>query len=235
VVADDAGFRVVLLDLGTPRSTTLVEQAEEWLADPELSPDGQTVVFSATDERDETFGLSAVSRDGTGLRRLTAPPSTDDELVADIAPSWAPDGRTLLFTRVRTTFTDEQLHGDLLTVPADGGGATALPGGSNALDADWSPDGTFVVAAAGPVDLARHHPRQPGRRQAGRGRAGPDPQQRGQRAPHRRPRRVVRPRRVSAQPCVPLRTSRRMSASTASKALRAAMSTGSHTGAKGGA
>jgi dipeptidyl aminopeptidase/acylaminoacyl peptidase len=153
VVADDDSFRVVLLDLGTRRTTTLVEQAEEWLANPELSPDGQTVVFSATDERDETFGLSAVSRDGTGLRRLTAPPSTDDELVADIAPSWAPDGRTLLFTRVRITFADEQLHGDLLTVPAGGGAATALPGGSNALDADWSPDGTAVVAAAGPVDL----------------------------------------------------------------------------------
>jgi WD40 repeat protein len=153
VVADDDSFRVVLLDLGTRRTTTLVDEPEEWLTDPELSPDGQTVVFSATDERDGTFGLSAVSRDGTGLHRLTAPPSTDDEFVADIAPSWAPDGRTLLFTRVRITFADEQLHGDLLTVPAGGGGATPLPGGSNALDADWSPDGTSVVAAAGPVDL----------------------------------------------------------------------------------
>lgn len=151
VVLDDTGARLVLTDLTSRRSTTLLQSEDGLFLEPELSPDGGTVAFVLAELTDVafTFAVATVERDGGGLRRLTSPPSTDS---LDVSPRWSPDGSRLMFARI--TVPQDQTadaHGDLLAVPRLGGSPVELVEG--AVGGDWSPDGGSAVVLDGPLAI----------------------------------------------------------------------------------
>ena len=63
--------------------------------DPEVDFDGQRIVFSMRDGRDDDYHVYVVWRDGSGLRQLTR-----EKGVSDIDPLWLPDG-DIVFSSTR--------------------------------------------------------------------------------------------------------------------------------------
>lgn len=108
-------------------------------SDPQLSPDGNRVVFvrSYVDvDADENRSMLAVLDLASGRQRtLTEGPM-------DANPSWSPDGATLAFTRGES----------LRLLPFDGGESTELLHARGLGGLTWSPDGERLayVAVSGP-------------------------------------------------------------------------------------
>jgi dipeptidyl aminopeptidase/acylaminoacyl peptidase len=112
--------------------------AMDRISDPQVSPDGRTVVFVVrkTDleaNRGRT-DLWLVGSDGKGLRQLTSHPENDDN------PRWSPDGKTVWFVSGRSGSSQ------IWRIAVDGGEATqvtdlALDVGNLAV----SPDGSHIA------------------------------------------------------------------------------------------
>jgi dipeptidyl aminopeptidase/acylaminoacyl peptidase len=105
------------------------------VADPQLSPDGNTVAFTlATTDwaaNRRVPNLWRISIDGTGLRRLV------DDAGASSA-RWSPDGTTVAFV----------LRGSLFVVPSSGGTPRQISKRTGVVDIAWHPDGTSVYFLA---------------------------------------------------------------------------------------
>jgi Ca2+-binding RTX toxin-like protein len=117
---------------------TRLTPAGVFAADPQLSPDGTQVAFTAA-KADVEFptgptAVDVVRIDGTGLRVLGA----------GGAPSWSPDGGEIAFGN----------GGAVYVIRPDGSGMQRLASGSNPL---WSPNGTWI-AVSGPPGLRVVHP-----------------------------------------------------------------------------
>ena len=98
------------------------------------SPDGRQLVFTRGSAR--TTAVFAVSRDGSGLRQLTARDGMQ-------AWGWSPDGRQVLFERRRSPSGPS-----VWVMDADGSRKRRLAAGHSA---DWSPRGDWVAFARGPL------------------------------------------------------------------------------------
>jgi len=74
--------------------------AMDRLSDPQVSPDGNRIVFVRRETDLEAnkgrTDLWLVGADGTGLRRLTSHPAGDSN------PCWAPDGKSIRFVSTRS-------------------------------------------------------------------------------------------------------------------------------------
>jgi len=107
---------------------------------PELSPDGEHVVFlHARGEAFDVFELWRARRDGSGARRLVA---------EDSGPAtWSPDGERLAFVRVAG---GPGCGGDLVVMDADGGEQHVIARRSSLPQ--WSPDGTRIAFLGGACD-----------------------------------------------------------------------------------
>jgi len=109
--------------------------------DPQLSPDGRTVVFVVqTFDREQNTRetrLFTVSADGRGQPRpLTAGPK-------DRLPRWSPDGRRLAFVSERSG------KPQLYILDREGGEAWVLPTRQKVESAPvWSPDGRYLAFVA---------------------------------------------------------------------------------------
>ena len=112
---------------------------------PDYSPDGRRIAFTSGrsgiptgGEDDAAFSETYVmNADGSHVRRVTV----NRELV-DLAPSWAPDGRTLVLAKGPS----DTLVTDLWTVDLGTGRErrlTRFPGTETLPD--WSPDGDRIV------------------------------------------------------------------------------------------
>jgi dipeptidyl aminopeptidase/acylaminoacyl peptidase len=92
--------------------------AMDRISDPQVSPDGRTVVFVVrTTDLEANRGrtdLWLVGADGAGLRRLTAHPDSDTN------PRFTPDGREVLFLSTRGG------SGQVWRIPLGGGEAVAV-------------------------------------------------------------------------------------------------------------
>lgn len=148
VVLSDSGAELVLTDLASRRSTTLLAAEEALYLSPELSPDGQSIAFVLLEVSGETatFSIATVERDGSSLRRLT---TSSSDTTVDTGPRWAPDGESLMVARLTVTADGSSASGDLLRVPRLGGSPSTLVAG--AVGGDWAPDGQSVVVLDGPV------------------------------------------------------------------------------------
>jgi dipeptidyl aminopeptidase/acylaminoacyl peptidase len=128
-----------------------------WIADPQVSPDGSTVVFvrvtvNEKENRYETSLFVVPAAGGEAPRPSTGSgrpePAEGRRLtsgIRDTAPRWSPDGKHLVF--VRAVDKDGKAQpAQLYLMAMDGGEAraiTQMPRGAGSPV--WSPDGTQIA------------------------------------------------------------------------------------------
>src|SRR5262245_28143121 len=121
----------ILLAIAVQSVAELTREIEFY--NPDWSPDSRSIVFEST--LDGKFSIYVISRDGSGLRRLTADSSNNEQ------PRWSPDGRRIVFS------SDRGGHLDLYVMNADGSNQTRLtttPSGGY-YQASFSPDGRWIL------------------------------------------------------------------------------------------
>ena len=125
-----------------------------WIADPQISPDGTTVVFvrvtvNEKENRDESSLFAVPSSGSEPPRRLTSN-------VRDASPRWAPDGKRIAFVRAPAPASSDKdakpATSQLYLLAMDGGEARGVMDLPNGVTSPvWSPDGTSI-AFLSPVD-----------------------------------------------------------------------------------
>jgi Tol biopolymer transport system component len=122
-------------------------------ADPAVSPDGRTVVFSRKVPSGLSFrypemvgGLFSIGIDGSGLRQLTG---GGPDGSSDVEPAFYPSGGSVVFDRAGGP-TGE---GDLYSVRLDGTGLRRLTNGpAREQGPTVSPSGRQIAFTCGPAD-----------------------------------------------------------------------------------
>jgi TolB protein len=112
---------------------------------------GSRIAFGL--EHGDLSSIYTVHPNGTGLRRLTSPP-TRQELGGDTGPVWSPDGRRIVFERNLTFWGTDRFR--LTAVPSRGGLAHDLTRGPFDSMPTFSPNGrriAFVRSAGEAVAL----------------------------------------------------------------------------------
>src|SRR5438034_9720227 len=112
---------------------------------------GSRIAFAI--ERGSISSLYSVRANGTGLRRLTVPPTRQD-LGGDSGPVWSPDGQRIVFERDLPYWGADRFR--LAAVPAAGGIARQLTVGPYDAMPTISPTGrriAFVRLQDGNVSL----------------------------------------------------------------------------------
>ena len=160
-----AGVVCAVLALVTPKAADkrFINETDllrfTWIADPQISPDGNTVVFVRVivDEKKNRYDTSlfSVPADGSDApRRLTSG-------VRDTGPRWSPDGKQIAF--VRSVEKDGRPQpGQIYLLGMNGGEARALTDQVNGVsDLRWSPDGGRLAFSSetGPEDAKTSHSR----------------------------------------------------------------------------
>ncbi len=111
---------------------TALTAGERTLHEPDMSPDGQSIVVRVQDPQED---LALIRSDGSDTRRLT------NDVYDDRDPHWSPDGNEIVFTSNRSrTFEVWAIH-------PDGTGLRKLTNGSIVPFA-WDPSGDLVAYPA---------------------------------------------------------------------------------------
>ena len=96
---------------------TLLEAPEGVVRDPRVHWDGQRIVFAMRQDRDDSFHIYEIHRDGSGLRQLTYLPDADD-----FHPLYLPDDR-IVFSSTREpkyVMCNRHISANLYVMEADG-------------------------------------------------------------------------------------------------------------------
>jgi hypothetical protein len=96
------------------------------VSDPEVSWDGERIVFAMKEDADDTWHIYEINVDGTGLRKVTSDPPYDE--VNDTDPEYLPDGN-IIFASDRLKQRDEYnvtLSTQLYTAHPDGTNVTMV-------------------------------------------------------------------------------------------------------------
>jgi Tol biopolymer transport system component len=118
------------------------DQAQE--TQPALSPDGTQIAYVWASGRDMSCkgcsdGIRIANAAGAPTRTLTNP----QDCTFDDAPSWSPDGTTILYSE---SYCDGSTPPELFTIPAAGGTPHDL--GVSGEDPAWGPSRIAFVASA---------------------------------------------------------------------------------------
>jgi len=143
------GLRV--FDPGVPGSS-LVLTTDPSDADPQVSPDGRSVVFTRVIASGLPFpaetvrAVFAIEIDGSGLRQVTGGGSQGEH---DVEPSFYPTGQSLVFDRA----SGPTGEGDLYSTRLDGSGLRQLTHGpAREQGPTVSPNGRQIAFTCGPSD-----------------------------------------------------------------------------------
>jgi dipeptidyl aminopeptidase/acylaminoacyl peptidase len=119
----------------------------KFISDPQVSPDGKSVLFVVTQAIEEGKNGDYASNIWRFSRGKTRQLTFREGRNAN--PRWSPDGKTILFTSSRKT--DDRSYTRLMTIPSDGGEAkTILELKKGELegkitDPKWTPDGRKIL------------------------------------------------------------------------------------------
>jgi hypothetical protein len=108
---------------------------------PSVSRTGSHIAFMSPLYGDETlgrYGLYTVRRDGTGLRRMSAP------TYAHTDPAWSPSGNWIAFTRDRRGNSEANCC-DIAMLNVDTLGIRAVPNTAYGSYPAWSPTGSHLA------------------------------------------------------------------------------------------
>ena len=148
------GGRLCRLNLRSGQLTTLIDDPEGGVRDPQVHYDGQKILFSYRKGGTPTYHLYEINVDGTGLRQLTDGP--DD----DIEPTYLPSGDIMFcssrcrrfvncwFTRVATLYRCD----------ADGNNIRMISSNNDHDNTPWVlPDGRVLYMRWEYVDRSQVH------------------------------------------------------------------------------
>ena len=117
---------------------TWITQGSKPATHPDLSPDGQWLVYGALGDQQEDLHLIKI--DGTGAHQLT------NDLAKDRAPQWSNDGRRIVF------LSDRSGRYEAWLINADGSGLRQLTWttGLQVQRPIWSPDDKRILCNVQP-------------------------------------------------------------------------------------
>ncbi|MGH9722233.1 MAG: protein kinase domain-containing protein, partial [Bryobacteraceae bacterium] len=126
--------------VGRDESTNLTKDSLEDDMQPAFSPDGKQIAFRSDREGGGVFTMGV---DGSHVRRITE---------AGFNPAWSPDGRRVLYAEEGVARPEDRT-GSLsqLWFVEVGSGRKTLVGKNDAVQAQWSPRGSFIAYWA--IDL----------------------------------------------------------------------------------
>src|SRR6185295_11708565 len=125
-----------------------------WIADPQISPDGSRVAYVRVTVNDKKDGYNSsiwIVSPATGeTHQLTS--STRDS-----SPRWSPDGKYLVFTRVTEKDGKPDVPQLFMLIMGGGDSFQFTTVARGAAQPQWSPDGKMItfVNNANPEDLAK--------------------------------------------------------------------------------
>jgi Hydrazine synthase alpha subunit middle domain len=130
------------LDLATGNVVTLLDAPQGIVRDPEVSFDGQRVIFSYRKDAADDYHIWEMNADGTGLRQITSGPN-----VSDIDPVYLPDG-DIVFASTRDRklcACNVHVQANLFRCEPDGSGLRQLGGNPLFEGHPWPmPDGRIL-------------------------------------------------------------------------------------------
>ncbi|HEU5304503.1 MAG TPA: DPP IV N-terminal domain-containing protein [Gemmatimonadales bacterium] len=134
---------IVIVDVKRNKEVERIELKLSGVTTPAWSPDGGELVFTGYDGGQSD--LFVISRDGSGLRRLT------QDKYADLHPVWSPDGKTIAFATDRGAETNFKTlaigNMRIALYDLDTGAVEVLDQmerGKN-VSPQWAPDGRSVA------------------------------------------------------------------------------------------
>jgi Tol biopolymer transport system component len=149
--------RLVVGDIRTGRTTVLTRPgAGRFDTEPVRSPDGRSVVFNRESDAGVQIVVARIDRPGVD-RVIDTGCGAVPDCAADVNPTWAPDGRHILFTRVLGPFDpvfDDAASALLMISRLDGsdvrrfsepGTSGSTKNGGEDDGARFAPDGRHVV------------------------------------------------------------------------------------------
>jgi dipeptidyl aminopeptidase/acylaminoacyl peptidase len=125
VYQSDAGLQITGAEPDAENRLVIFDYLKPFYDDPDWQPDGGRMAYMGREaSHHEIF---TVNPDGSGVTALTRPATAlVDEIPANVAPAWSPDGQQLVFLSNRSD-DGEAGAWRLWVMDADGGNQRPLP------------------------------------------------------------------------------------------------------------
>jgi len=124
------------------------DDAPERVGGPTFSPDGSAIVFSADRRQGKGTGLWRCDIATGALERISPVPRRPAH-VADLDPTYSPDGSRIAFVSNRHVASADRDDFDVYSIAADGSGLTRLTDDPGSIrEPSYSPDGQRIFFAS---------------------------------------------------------------------------------------
>lgn len=148
------GAKLCRLNLRTRKLTTILDDPQGGIRDPQVSYDGRTILFAYRKAGSKHYHLYTIGVDGKELRQLT------DGTYDDFEPSWLPDGGIVFVSSRAKRWVNCWLTqvATLHRCDADGGNLRAISSNNEHDNTPWPlPDGRVLYTRWEYVDRSQVH------------------------------------------------------------------------------